>query len=241
MSTTLTNSQHTMVGRQLSSDAKAAEGIQGRILVVDEKNAKALDVEGLQKKEAEFRAAAKAGSDIPRWMGARLGEAKKEIPDLKDAGGRQIARAYADDYHHFSEVVKARREGRYLEFRNEDGSRERGIVSGSAGEQAREGLWVMKDGDGRVRQIATFQNGKPNGSIRNYREDGSMESSAYFKDGVQQGTAYQYNAESKPIHKEVWENGQRKSEESVDPTKVAEEKNNRAAQFRAMNSMRVGR
>jgi hypothetical protein len=222
-----------MLETQLTGPSKNASGIQGRMFSIDEGNAQKLRTDVLLEKGNEFRDAAKAGSEIPKHMYALIGDAKKSFSDLKESAGRTIAKAYADDYDHFAKVVQARTDGRYLEYTQANGTRERGIVAEVNGEKAREGMWIARDDQGRLRQLGSFREGKPHGSFRDFREDGSMESSKYFENGAQKGTAYKYDEKSRVIHKETWENGQKMKEEAVDPEK--------AAASRAINAMRIGR
>lgn len=231
-----------MLHRDLDGEGKPALGIQGRIVSFDEKSAKALSADAIGKKASEYREASRADSQIPRWMGATLGEAKKNIPDLNQAGGRTIARAYANDLEHVGKVLDARKEGLYREFEAADGTRERGIVSREEpGKPKREGMWLSYDEENRVRQIATFKQGKPHGQVMNFAEAGHLESRAMYENGQLNGMAYTYNSKGQITHKAEHESGKQKWAKDVDPVQDEVEKASRQAQFRAMNSMKIGR
>lgn len=227
----------SMIDTNLTGNGEPAKGIQGRVLSVAERDAKALTPDVLKKQEDEFRKASHAGSTVPGWLGAQLGEAKKSVPELNDAAGRHVARVIADDYEHLRNVVQAKKDGKYLAFKAEDGSIEQGIVSGQEGAYKREGQWVRKDSENKVQQIANFKDGVPHGTYRNYRENGTMSESGYFQEGVRQGKLLTYNEQGKPIKEAEFKDGQQTAEREIDPVKSKE---NREA-MQAMRRIGIGR
>jgi hypothetical protein len=233
----MTMLNHDLKGR----DSKPAEGLSGRIYALDEKNAKALLPETMSKKTAQWGEIAKAGSQFPQWAGSEVGKLKEKIPEFNGLAARAIAKSVANEYAHFQDVLVAKSRGAYREFPAPDGTTERGIVSGEGADLKREGLWIQKDQDGRVREIGSFKDGQPNGAFREYRQDGSLSASAYFKEGVQTGVAYQYNEKSEPILKTEFEGGKAKEPITIDPVAVKKEKAERQADWQAQQSFTLAR
>jgi len=227
----------SMIESALNGKGEPAKGILGRVLDVKERDAAALTPELLTEQGNIFREVAKAGSVMPKWVGAQLGETKKQVPELADAGGRHIARVIADDYQHLANVVQAKKEGRYLEFKSPEGMKQQGIVSGAEGALKREGQWVQKDPTDKVRQIANFKDGLPHGTYRNYRENGTLQESGYFQEGIRQGKLLSYNDEGKPTKEIEYKDGQQFEERVIDPQKSKEARE----AMQAMRRIGIGR
>ena len=225
----------------LDGQAKPAQGVQGRIVSWDEKAAKALSPQALESKAVEFNSAAMDTKSVPRWMGGYIDDVRKNIPDLSTAKASTILSAYGSDFKHVAQALAAKKDGRYLEFTHDNSTSERGIVAEVNGQKTREGLWLGRDQEGHVRQIASFKAGKPDGAVLNLTEKGGLESSVYYKEGVLEGTSRQYNNKGEVTHRTIYSGGEAQSSQAVDPSEEKAARDNRAAQFKAMNTMKVGR
>lgn len=236
------NGVRDMTTAEPQGDLSIADGIRGRIVSFQEKDAKALSPDALRAKAAEFQDAAKHPNDIPKWMGGMIGEARKSIPDLNRAQGGTILRAYATDFEHAASAVEARKSENYVQFTHPDGTRERGIVSDNGPSFHRQGLWMAEDKDGRVRQFASFKDGKADGTVLNLREDGTLESQVYMKEGKPYGKASRYNEKGERIHEVTFnQDGEIASAKEIDPAAAKAEKQERREQAAVMSSLRIGR
>lgn len=218
-----------------------ATGLQGRIYALTERDITGVQPKVFEASATEYKEASKAGSVIERRLGVRIQEVQNSIPEYKEAPGRVVLNAIGNEFGHFAAALKAKSEGKYVVVPREDGVTERGIFSGTKEEPKREGMWIEKDKENRVRQIGSFQGGKPNGSFRTFRPDGSAESASYFKEGVQQGAEYQYNEKSEVIHKKEFVDGVEVNAADVDPVKAKEKRAEVAAQKHAMKNLKIGR
>jgi len=235
------NAAMDMTTIELTGEAKPGEGIVGRIISFNEKDARQLSPDALNKKAKELASAAETAQEIPKWMGGMIGEARKNIPDLNRASAANILRAYATDFDHAANTVEARKVGKYLSFTHEDGASERGIVKVVNSQQVREGLWLGYDQEHRLRQIASFKEGMIEGAVHNLRENGSLESMMYYKNGIPHGNARQYNEQGETIHRTEYQDGNVVKAEVVDPVMEKTKRDAKQAEFKVMNSFKVGR
>jgi antitoxin component YwqK of YwqJK toxin-antitoxin module len=227
----------TLTGRE----SKAAEGLAGRIYALDEKNAQAIKSESMKQQSNKWNEISKAGSTFPQWAGSEVAKLKEKIPEFNGLAPRAVAKSVSNEYGHFEKVVEAKAKGMYREFATAAGGTERGIVSGTGENLVREGMWIERDAQNRVREIGSFVAGKPEGAFREYREDGSLSQSAYFKNGVQTGQAYKYNEKSEPIERVEFENGQAKEATKIDPVAVKQAQADRFAERKAQQSFTLAR
>ena len=219
-------------------ELKPVKGIVGRMYKLDESDVKKLDSSILTQKSEEFIKAAANTKSIPRWMGGRIDEARQR-PEFASEDAKTILKAFADDTQHVNRSLKAVKEERYVQIANSNGSTEVGEIVNTQN-RTREGMWVGRDQEGRVRQTAQFKEGKLDGIVRNYRENRSIESTNFYRNGVIDGTARQFNEKGEVIHRSVYEGGKLIETKVVDPAKEAADKAQRQAEFRTMSALKMG-
>lgn len=142
-----------------------------------------------------------------QWQHITIRKTKEGHPELNRANARTVAAVIADDWKHVERVSDHRPNEQLTEVKLQDGSRQVGIVTQGPKGPRRDGKWLSLTPDGEVSEVASFQDGKLHGSVKEYGEGRKLVSRTEYRDGLPHGMGFKYNEQGYAIQKTTYENG----------------------------------
>ena len=166
--------------------------------------------------QAERWNSAIESNHFEQWQHIHIRKAREGLPDYNRAGSKTIASAFAADWEDIARVKDLGKDESYVKVTNRDGSSQQGFIKiDPNGGTERDGLWISADKTGKVSQIAEFKDGKLNGEVRNFAENGQRMDMTPFINDKRHGAAYVYGEHGKAVEKVTYANGAELSREEL--------------------------